>query len=86
MSHAASQAAPAIADWFGGASVISAISASALWVSAIVDDWPRMTATGSLCGEANGLLGHCAACAPAAALTLLAVGLAFASWNRTSRA
>ena len=75
-------AAPAAAtDLLGWGSVISAASASALWLWVLITQGSMLAAGGALCGEASGVLGHCAACLPAALLTGLAVILAVGQWR-----
>jgi len=62
----------------------SAAGASILWLGVVVREWPRLTAFGPICGEAQGLLGHCPLCFPAAALTGLALAGAVALSRRRS--
>jgi hypothetical protein len=54
------------------AGLASGGAALALWGGILVAEWPRLTAIGMICGEESSLFGHCAACYPAAALTLFA--------------
>lgn len=40
-----------------------------LWSGVLAREWPRLAAGGAICGEPEGLFGHCVLCWPAAALT-----------------
>lgn len=60
------------------AAVVSAAAAAALWLRVLVEAWPRLALRGEICGAEPLALGHCAACLPALALTLVAAGLAVA--------
>lgn len=48
----------------------SGAGAAALWLAVLWQELPRL-AYGPLCSEAQGLLGHCPLCLPAAVLTLV---------------
>lgn len=54
--------------------------AAGLWAGVVVKQWPRLMAAGTLCAERHGLAAHCAACYPAAALTLAALGGGTVMW------
>lgn len=60
----------------------STLGAIILWSGVLYREWPTLAAGGVLCGEPNGLLGHCALCWPAAALT----GIALATLALAARA
>lgn len=61
------------------AGLASGGAALALWGGILVAEWPRLTAIGMICGEDSSLFGHCAACYPAAALTVFAACCGLAS-------
>lgn len=47
--------------------------ASGAWSAALIEQWPRLTAIGPICGESSGflsLLGHCPACYVATAASI----------------
>jgi hypothetical protein len=48
----------------------SAGGAAALWLAVLWQELPTLV-YGPICSEAQGLLGHCPLCAPAAVLTLI---------------
>ncbi|MDO9473257.1 MAG: hypothetical protein Q7J28_09375 [Caulobacter sp.] len=48
----------------------SGAGAAALWLAVLWQELPKL-AYGPLCSEAQGLLGHCPLCLPAAVLTLI---------------
>jgi hypothetical protein len=50
------------------------------WAAILIREWPRLMYAGQICGERDGLLGHCLLCAPAAAMTIGAV-LALAAYS-----
>lgn len=56
--------------------VLSATCAAALWGIALIEVWPMLLITGEICGAEKSLLGHCAACWPALAATVLAATFA----------
>lgn len=56
--------------------LLSAPGAVALWSAVLAHEWPRLMATGTICGETGAWFGHCAACYPAAAVTLIAAACA----------
>ena len=58
--------------------IFSALSATGLWAVVIIREWPRLMAGGTLCGAEPIFLGHCPACFPAVAATLMAAGFAAA--------
>ena len=60
----------------GGA--VSAATAVVLWTIAMFREWPLLNAGGVICGAQAGLLGHCSACYPAMAATVVAIGFAIA--------
>jgi hypothetical protein len=57
---------------------ISTLAAIALWAVVLVQAWPRIMAGGNLCSSDPTFLGHCPACLPALAATLMAAGFALA--------
>ena len=57
------------------AALHSTLGAIVLWSGVLIREWPLMATGGALCGEPDGLLGHCALCWPAAALTGVALTL-----------
>ncbi len=59
------------------------LSAGVLWLAVLAREWPRLAAGGAVCGEASGLLGHCALCYPAAVLTVAGLVLAGLSLPRS---
>ena len=61
----------------------SGLGAAGLWMGLLATQWDRLTAIGVICSESVGLLGHCALCYPAAALTVLTAVLAAASLRRS---
>lgn len=58
--------------------VLSALAAALLWSWALIQAWPRLMAGGAICGAEPVFLGHCPACVPALAATLMAAGFAIA--------
>jgi hypothetical protein len=46
--------------------------AFALWLAVLWNEAPRL-AYGPICGEAQGLIGHCPLCLPAAVLTVISI-------------
>ena len=58
------------------AAQLAGLASASLWTAALIDEWPRMMALGVICDETGRIFGHCPACLPAAALAILAVGLA----------
>jgi hypothetical protein len=54
--------------------LVAGSGAAAIWAGVLAKEWPRLMLAGTLCSEAESSLGHCWACYPAAALTLLAIG------------
>ena len=67
---------------YAGLALASGAAALTLWAAVLAAQAPRLMAMGVICGESRGLLDHCAACLPAAALTLLALGFGFAATRR----
>jgi len=57
------------------AALHSTLGAIVLWMGVLIREWPVLATGGVMCGEPEGLLGHCALCWPAAALTGLALTL-----------
>lgn len=55
--------------------LFSALAASVLWSGVVISQWPILMSGGTICGPAQGFLGHCAACGPALAATLVSVVL-----------
>ena len=64
--------------------LLSGPSALALWGAILASEWPRLMATGTICGESGAWFGHCAACYPAAAASLIAAACAGALAFRRS--
>lgn len=63
----------------------STFGAIILWTSVLVSEWFLSPAAGFICREPGALLGHCALCWPAAALTVISavsLSLAFRSYGR----
>jgi hypothetical protein len=57
---------------------LSALVAIALWTVAIIQAWPRLMVGGPICSAEPAVFGHCPACLPAIAATLMATGFAVA--------
>lgn len=57
------------------AALHSTLGGIVLWTGVLIREWPLLTAGGVMCGEPEGLLGHCALCWPAAALSGVALTL-----------
>lgn len=63
----------------------STFGAIVLWTGVLASEWFLSPADGVICGEPVALLGHCALCWPAAALTAISavsLALAFRSFGR----
>lgn len=63
----------------------STLGAIILWSAVLVREWPLLAAGGPLCGEPEGLFGHCALCWPAAAMTAVALTLLVAALRSPGR-
>jgi len=69
-------ARPTLQPALAAAGAMSAATALTLWATVLVREWPRLMATGKICGADQGLFavfGHCPACYPAAAATFMAM-------------
>ncbi len=74
-------ARPTLQPALAAAGAMSAATALTLWATVLVREWPRLMATGKICGTDQGMLaifGHCPACLPAAAATFMALCCAVA--------
>jgi len=67
------------------AALHSTLGAIVLWSGVLIREWPLLAAGGSLCGEPDSVLGHCALCWPAAALTVAALTLMAMTFRSASR-
>lgn len=67
------------------AALHSTLGAIVLWSGVLLREWPLLAAGGSLCGEPEGLLGHCVLCWPASALTGVALTLLVAAFRASNR-
>lgn len=67
------------------AALHSTLGAIVLWSGVLVREWPLLAAGGPLCGEPDGLFGHCALCWPAAAMTGVALTLLVHTFRAAGR-
>lgn len=67
------------------AALHGALGAIILWSGVLIREWPRLAAGGLLCGEPDGLFGHCALCWPAAGMTGIALGLLAMTFRAAGR-